>query len=170
MQRDEFFQACWIVDDIHKAMQQWHEATQVGPFFYAESVDLEIEHWGVKKSLSIGLALAQTPTVQLELVSVHNRGESAYSDALGIGGTGFHHLGAFAADYDATMARYRDLGHEIAHSGIGVGGCRYAYVDTRATLGSMTEVIERVPDLTAVFDRVAEAARDWDGSDPYRPL
>jgi hypothetical protein len=168
--RDEVFQACYIVDDIHKAMQHWHEATQVGPFFYADSVELEIDHRGVTKPLTIGLALAQTTTLQLELVSIKETTGSAYADALGLGGTGFHHLGSYAWDYDATLERYRTQGHEIAHSGIGVGGCRYCYVDTRATLGTMTEVIEPVPDLLAVFATITGAARDWDGADPYRAL
>lgn len=131
---------------------------QVGPFFYANDVENEIDHRGVARKITYDVALAQTSTVQLELIAIKETSGSAYADALGLGGTGFHHLGTWAADYEATLERYTSSGAEIAHSGITVGGCRYSYLDTRDTHGAMIELVEPVSELLAVFKGIADAA------------
>jgi hypothetical protein len=169
-QSDGVFQACWIVKDIHEAMRGWHESKQAGPFYYAENQELLINHRGTEKKLNIDLALAQTSTVQIELIAVNSGSGSAYSDALGKAGTGFHHLGNLVADYDAALDRYLQQGFELVHEGAGPGGARYGYIDTIKSLGTMTELVERNDILLESFSRVAAAAKDWDGSDPYRPM
>ena len=48
------------------------------------------------------------------------------------------------------------------------GPMRYAYFDTRHLIGCMTEVMEHDENVEGMFAMIAEAAKDWDGSDPVR--
>jgi len=43
-------------------------------------------------------------------------------------------------------------------------------VDTSPVLGHMTELLTYSDDVKGLFDMVAAASVDWDGSDPKRPL
>ena len=50
------------------------------------------------------------------------------------------------------------------------GGATFAYVDTSPVLGHMTELLTYSDDIKGLFDMVAAASIDWDGSDPKRQL
>jgi hypothetical protein len=50
------------------------------------------------------------------------------------------------------------------------GGASFAYVDTSPVLGHMTELLTYSDDIKGLFDMIAAASIDWDGSDPKRPL
>jgi hypothetical protein len=43
-------------------------------------------------------------------------------------------------------------------------------VDTSPVLGHMTELLTYSDDIKGLFDMVAAASIDWDGSDPKRSL
>ena len=49
-------------------------------------------------------------------------------------------------------------------------GTEFAFVDTVATQGHMTEIYERSRGLLGFYEMVRTAAEDWDGSDPVRTL
>ena len=70
-----------------------------------------------------------------------------------------------AAGYVQHRAAGGDVPYESA-----LGGVRVVYLDTRPTIGLMTELVER----NALFDGlralVSQAAVDWDGSDPVRDV
>ena len=52
----------------------------------------------------------------------------------------------------------------IGHS----GPVTFGYFDTRETLGCMLEIVTRLPAVEARFAMIADAARNWDGTDPIR--
>ena len=49
-------------------------------------------------------------------------------------------------------------------------GFVFAFVDTVAAQGHMTELYAPVPQLTDFYAMVARAAQDFDGNDPLRPI
>ena len=62
-------------------------------------------------------------------------------------------------------------GYELAATGTVAGsGATFAYVDTSPVLGHMTELLTYSDDIRGLFDMVAAASVDWDGSDPKRSL
>ncbi len=69
----------------------------------------------------------------------------------------------------AEIARYQALGAPVAFSGVS-RGMRFAYVDTSSMLGIMVELLEDVPSVRNGFALVADAGRNWDGTDPVRGL
>lgn len=167
----EFFQFCWVVKDLHAAMRQWHETTGTGPFFYVERPAVENYRYRGRSSPApaFSAAWANSGHSQIELLQQHDDFPSAYTDSLGLGGAGFHHVGTVPKDYDAELARYESQGVEVAHSATFVGQ-RYCYVDTRATVGWMIELMDINPETKDFYQLIEATAATWDGSDPYRKI
>lgn len=47
---------------------------------------------------------------------------------------------------------------------------RVVYVDTRATIGCMIELLEHKPLIVRLLHYIANAAMSWDGTDPIRSI
>jgi len=166
-----FMQLAIIVDDIATACANWTRTTGIGPFLHVPHVFLEeFDYRGVKSAgLDFSVAIAQSGGIQIELVQQHSGGPSAYRDTIAKGAQGFHHLAIYTGDYDAVYAHYVSQGFVAAVDGT-FGGFRFSYIDTSAAIGCMVELIEENPLQTDFFERIAQAARDWDGvTDPLRP-
>lgn len=162
-------QNSWIVTDIHAAMRAWTTQTGIGPFFLVEGVTLDNQLYrGRPTDVRATFALAQAGDIQIELVQQDNDAPSAYRDTVAKGASGFHHVALYCADYDSDLAAYVASGAAVAFSA-NVGGKRFCYVDTSAVLGSMVELIEKSDMQTAFFQKIRDAAQDWDGRDPVRP-
>lgn len=168
--RSRFFQVAWIVNDIEAAARRWVREANVGPFFILPHVKLDaVRYRGVPTGLDFSGALAQSGPMQIELIQQHCSSPSAYRDVYAPGEEGFHHLCTMVADFDLELRRLNALGAATTTEGV-FGDMRYAYLDTRASLGHMTEIIQDRPSIKAMFAMVAEAAEGWDGSDPIRYL
>lgn len=165
-----YFQMAWVVDDLEAAVRRWVESSNVGPFYVIAHAKVErVRYRGVPAQLDFSGALAQAGDIQIELIQQHNDGPSAYRDVFPKGAQGFHHMCTFVDDFDAEIARYAARGAVAAVDGA-FGDMRFAYLDTRADLGHMTEIIEDRASIRDVFKIVADAAADWDGRDPIRYL
>lgn len=165
---NQFFQAAWVVNDLEEAMHRWIKTARVGPFFVMEHVEVtQTCYHGTPTPIDFSGALAQSGPLQIELIQQHSDSPSAYRDTFAPGQEGFHHMCSFVEDYDAEVENYRQQDAPLAFNGMS-GDMRFAYVDTRATLGWMTEIIEDRQSIRDLFKRVADAAVDWDGSDPIR--
>jgi len=163
-----YFQAAWVVNNLEEAMQRWIKTARVGPFFVLANVDIQHARYrGEPTTLNFSAALAQAGPIQIELIEQHDDAPSAYRDTFAVGQEGFHHLCQFVDSYDESVARHAAQGSPIAHCGQ-TGDMRFAYLDTRPSLGFMTEIIEDRQFARDLFKIVADAAVDWDGSDPIR--
>lgn len=165
------FQNCFVVEDLDKAMDQWINNVGVGPFFVQRSLgSLEIDYRGTPSSLDIDLALAQAGPVCIELIQVHGTNPSVYLDSYPKGsGGGFHHVGMLAKDYDATVKAYEDAGYARAMEGV-FGTTRFAYMDTRSSLGFMIEFHHETEEFLSLYSGLAEASDGWNGERPIREL
>lgn len=164
-------QTAFIVDDLESACLRWVETTGIGPFLIVPHVILEeFSYRGTPgKALDFSVAIAQGGGVQVELIQQHCDNPSAYRDLIAKGDRGFHHIGLYPDDYDATYAFYAEQGHVPAIEGV-FGDKRFVYFDTSAAIGCMVELIEQNPIQSDLFARVEAAARDWDGiTAPIRP-
>jgi catechol 2,3-dioxygenase-like lactoylglutathione lyase family enzyme len=163
-----FFQASWVVPDLEAAMHRWLDVAGTGPFFVNAHVQVSNPRYrGQPTSFDYSLALAQAGPLQIELIEQHDDEPSVYRDSVPRGQEGFHHMAYFADDIVAEFARYRDLGVTLVFEGQ-FGDMRLGYFDTRPQLGFMVEVLEHRPDIDRLFAHIADAAEDWDGSDPIR--
>ena len=165
-----FFQIAWVVDDLTSAMHRWLDTTRVGPFFVASHARAEnVLYRGSTIELDTSVALTQAGVMQIELIQQHNDGPSAYRDSVPAGQDAMHHMGAITDDFDAELARYRQAGVAVPYE-VTFGGIRVAYFDTRPAIGCMTELVERHPAYEGLSAMIAEAAADWDGTDPIRQI
>ena len=166
-----FMQMCWVVPDIHSAVNNWINSTGVGPFFVFEKVtfDNPIYRGRPTQNVDITAAMAQAGDVQIELVCQNDDRASIFRDVVPAGKAGFHHVAAYCHDYDAELAAYTGSGADVAFSGL-MMGARTCWVDTTAKLGFMVELIEANPIADAVFAQFRAAAQHWDGKNPMRTL
>ena len=117
------------------------------------------------------IALAQAGDMQIELIEPTGEQANIYRDTVPEGKTAFHHLCYWTDDIDGEISSLVEQGYEVAATGVVAGsGATFAYVDTSPVLGHMTELLTYSDDIKGLFDMVAAASIDWDGSDPKRPL
>jgi hypothetical protein len=166
----DFFQTGWVVNDLRTAMQEWVDATSGGPFFVRERVKPDdMIYRGQPAELEMSVAIAMIGGMQIELIQQLSDSPSAYRDAFPAGTVGLHHIGGFSDDIDSDIARYRKAGIAVATQG-SVGGMRFVYFDTRASIGCMTELLDRRhgASLERRIRMATAAAESWDGTDPFR--
>lgn len=161
-------QNAYVVVDIDDAMASWTEVFGVGPWFCSRDVQIDDARYrGMTTGVRFAGAIAQAGDVQVELIQPLDDAPSCYRDLYPAGTEGFHHVAVFADDFEAEIGRYLSAGFEVAFSGVS-RDVHFGYVDTSRELGFMVEVLEDRPSIRTRFDMVAEAGRNWDGSDPVR--
>jgi len=158
----------YLVTDLEAAAHKYIVTLGVGPFYIVNRPKITDEFYrGASASVEFSTAITQAGGIQIELVEQHCSGPSCYRDMFDKGQEGFHHIAVFAEDYDAEMARYAELGIDVASAGR-MGPMRFSYVDTSREIGAMTEVLEDVPFIRSYFENLKTACVDWDGSRPIR--
>ncbi len=156
-------QIAFVVHDVERALRYWTETLGVGPFFVLRELTPDTFRYRGTPSPSptLTLAFGNSGDLQVELIQQHDERPSAYLDFLASGREGLQHVSSWLtrAEYDATMARMVAAGTSVAHEGaMAGGGVRFAYFGTDAAAPG------------GIMYEIADAARDWDGSDPIREL
>lgn len=149
-----------VVDDLESAMAGWHAATGAGPFIRFPHLALaEFQHRGTPGNIDLSLAVGAAGTLLIELVQLHDGVGSAWAEA----GRGSLMLSATSADFAAAVAAHEAAGRPVVSSGRYPFGARFACVDTRSQCGHWLVLVERHFVLTQISEKIAAAARDWDG-------
>ncbi len=165
-----------VVRDLDAALQYWTEVLGVGPFFVLRNLSPEDYRYRGKPSPPpvLSIALGNSGDVQVELIQQHDNHPSAYRDFLEAGQEGIQHVSAWLTpkDYDATMTQRLAAGVPVAHEGRIPGrGVRFAYFATDAPGGLMYEIADLIrPETYSLHQTIAEAAQEWDGSNPVQEL
>ncbi len=161
----------YVVRDIEAAMRHWTEVLGVGPFFYFERVPIEnFRYRGDPSALDVSIALANSGSLQIELIEQRNDAPSMYRDFLQSGNEGLQHVAYWTEAMAADLARFESAGFEIGQSGeIGANG-RFVYFDTEAHPGTVIELSEISGAKGKFFQHIADVSRSWDGSNPIRPM
>lgn len=166
-------QIAFFVDDARAAARAHHAAFGSGPFFVADNIPLaRAVHRGVERELDHTSAYGQWGDVMVEFVAQNNPGPSPFRDLYpeGSGRWGMHHIAVFADDVDAEIVRFSALGAPCALRAEMTDGFVFAFADTSATLGVMTEIYAPTKALLDFYAMVAQAAQDWRGGDPIKTI
>ena len=160
----------YIVRDLDTVMQTWL-ALGVGPWFTMRNLEMaDCQYRGELCEPTISIALANSGSMQLELIQQHDDTPSIYREFLDGGGEGFHQLAWWVADFDALLQRADVAGWSVVWSGDG-GAVRFAYFEPEPTISTIFEVMELNDTSRGMAELVASAAKTWDGiTDPVRPL
>lgn len=136
-----------VVRDIMASMEHYSRVLGVGPWkVYTNGPPplKNVTYHGRPASYRVRVALAHTESMIFELIQ-YVEGDSIHRDFLEAQGEGIEHVGVYVANLDEPLARLRSQGLTILQSADGLGAIgdgRYAYLDTRSTLGTILELIQ----------------------------
>lgn len=166
-------QVAYFCADVRAAARAHHEAFGSGPFFVADNIPLaRAVHRGVERTVDHSSAYGQWGEVMVEFVQQNNPGPSPFHDMYpeGSGRYGLHHVALFVDDVDTALADFTARGVETALRAEMNDGFVFAFADTTATLGHMTELYAPVPTLTGFYDFVSRAAKDYAGGEIIKTI
>lgn len=144
------FQVGYVTPDLDAFLATANGSLGVDRFMVLR--DAKVSHQTFRGASSLAtqdLAFGNAGMFQIEVIAPTS-GENTYTEFLAEHPQGgLHHVGALVEDYDAAV---RDLGRHapVAQTGQ-AGGTRFAYLDTRPTLGSYTEIIQLDDQFATVF-------------------
>jgi hypothetical protein len=161
----------YVVRDIEKCMQHWAHVLGVGPWFYREQTGItEFSYYGkpVDPLPELSIALANSGSLQIELIQQRNATSSLYRDFLNQRGEGAQHVAYWTEDFCSTVRQLLGAGYVEGHAGrMGVRG-RFSYLMTEDFPAGVIEISELSGGKAEYFRAVADASSKWDGSDPIR--
>jgi hypothetical protein len=164
-------QVAHVVEDIDREMERWTSELGLGPFFlFRHFPTHEVTYRGKPAAVDLDVAIAFRGSLCFELIQQNDHAPSVYRELVEARGYGFHHFATATRSFDADVARRTKAGTEVASTAVTGPGSRVAYLDTVATLGGMTELIEVTPAVEEIFGMMYHAAESWDGRDPVRLL
>lgn len=164
-----------VVEDFDAAIAHWTGVHGVGPFFHFRNVAVDDYRYRGQPGPApvVSIAFGYSGDVQVEIIAQHNDAPSCYREFLDSGRQGIHHVSSFldTTGFDAAHAAMLANGNAELHAGA-IGGIRFAYFDTDTAPGAcVCEISESgQAEVKALFDSFREAAREWDGSEPLRPM
>lgn len=162
----------FVVKDINAAMKTWSEVNGVGPWFFIPKYPLpKFTYKGQDSPVpDLGIALAYSGDLQLELIEQRCESPSMYKDYLDSGLEGLQHTAVWCEDYDATLEKALKAGYKIGQEGDATGRGRFAYLESTGHPGTVLELVELTESRKAGFEKIKAAAKNWDGKDPVRLL
>jgi hypothetical protein len=168
----EIRQNGFVVRDIEAAMRHWVEVLGVGPWFYLERAPITTFHYrGQPSPIEVSIALANSGSLQIELIEQRNDAPSSYLDFLREVGQGLQHVAFWTERFDADAAAAAAQGHRALQEGCAGGpDGRFVYYDTTSHPGTILELSEVSGAKGAFFAHIRETARTWDGSEPIRRI
>jgi len=167
----EIRQLGYIVNDIEKAMQYWTDVMGVGPWYYNPHVPIKNYHYCDQPyEVHNSVALANSGSLQVELIQTRDNTPSMYKDFKAVQGTGLQHVAFWTDTFDADLKKMLELGYVVKMKGeVGENG-RFVYFDKEYHPGTVIELSEVMGPKGELFRIIRESAVDWDGSDPLRPF
>lgn len=162
-------QNAFVVPDLERAIGHWTQVMGVGPFFLFEHIAFS-EHvfrGRAVQPMDLTIAIAYWEDLQIELIRQLDDSPSIYTEFQAARGSGLHHMGVMSQALDADLAELARRGVQPVQQG-SLPGMRFAYIATDHHPGGMIELIEATRGARALFERMREAARSWDGRDPVR--
>jgi catechol 2,3-dioxygenase-like lactoylglutathione lyase family enzyme len=159
----------YVVDDLAEAARRWHDIAGIGPFLVQEHVPFDgVTADGDPVVFDHTKAYAAYGSLFVELKLIHDAEAAAPFFGPG-GGAGLNHVAYVVDDAAAESERLAERGMPSTVRAR-VGELDVALHDGSSSLGFAVEVHQRCASLTALFEQVRRAAREWDGQDVLRPL
>jgi methylmalonyl-CoA/ethylmalonyl-CoA epimerase len=143
------FQIGFVVPDIHKGMAFFKDTLGVPEFLFIEKPELQDETYlGKPAPLRLHLAFGWCGDTQVELIQPI-AGVSTYSKFLDHNPQGgMHHYGIEISDYATGVKEMEAKGFALVQGGRH-NETKFAYFDTTATIGALTEVVYLQPEERA---------------------
>jgi len=155
-----------VVEDLETAAQKWVDATGIGPWTILPKVPLDhFTHNGQDTEVEIGMAVAYSGDMQIELIQQHNDAPSMYRELLDTYGEGVQHVCFYPEDYDAAIGAAIETGMTVGQEG-SLWGIRFAYL--RGDNGRVLELADLPEKVRAGRQVGIDEAASWDGTNAIR--
>jgi len=107
-----------VVSDLEAALEYWTRIMRVGPFVVLDTAvgDRQFFHRGQLSPVDFSIAISYIGDVMIELIKPINSAPSPYSEFLGSGREGLHHIGLWPADFEQTCAALAQSGFKEVSS------------------------------------------------------
>lgn len=162
-------QMAYVMEDIHRAMNEWVNQLKVGPWFLLDHfTGNDASYRGQPSEADVAIAMSFAGHMMIELIQPNNNAPSVYREIIQRCGYGFHHWGVGSQDFDRDVEAFQKRGAELAFFARVPSGGRVAYMDTTAQLPGMVELIELGANFEPMFTGFYRASLGWDGADPVR--
>jgi catechol 2,3-dioxygenase-like lactoylglutathione lyase family enzyme len=146
------FQVAYVVHDIQAAQRFFKETLGVPRFFVIEHIAFkEYTYRGQPAECFQHVAFGYAGTMQIELIQPLS-GENTATEFLRQRGQGAHHLGIQVADLDRTTRDMVEQGFVLVESGVAGQATRFAFLDTRAAIGTYIELVSLDENNQALFE------------------
>jgi catechol 2,3-dioxygenase-like lactoylglutathione lyase family enzyme len=152
----------YVVGDVHAAVRHWVEVAGVGPFVLFEN--FEFVNPVYRDALGgprVTLAFGAVGDHCIELIQPLDEAPSIYTELPGA----LHHVGLLVPDLESGVRRYTDAGVTCAFRAAFPFGGGCAYLDTRATLGVFTELVEGGAVVEGMLAGMRDAHARWNRRD-----
>jgi hypothetical protein len=124
---------------------------------------------GMRTDLEMRLAFGYWNSMQIELIQPLNDTDNLYTRALRGSPGMLNHCATVVTDVDALLARHH-LQDRVIQSGKMPTGLKFVYLEEYLPGGLHLELIEAQQDTLMAFAGMEKASRQWDGSEPVRPI
>lgn len=167
----ELVQIAYTVPDLEAACHEWAKRVGAGPFLIRKHMQVVAMHDGQPAVYDHSAAFGQWGPLMLELVELHECAPAAMNEAFRHSAPNqLNHVAYFVDDLEASSAALQEQGFPLVMDLVSSSGMRVHFLDARGTIGGLIEIYEGTEHLRSHYARVAELARDWDGSDPVRAM
>ena len=165
-------QLAFVTRDIRRSVDYFVEELGIGPWFLIERATFtSCRYRGRPSAVELSAAFANPGGgMEFELMQlIRDDGQSMWRDALAAGFVreALHHCCIWPDDYDSTLGDAAAKGYDIIQDGATARG-RFAYLHRAADADHIIELTESTPGRRAFQQLVADAGRNWDGSEPLR--
>ena len=165
----ELVQIAFTVPDLEAACREWAERVGAGPFLIRQHMQVNATHDGEPAIYDHSAAFGQWGPLMLELVELHECSPAPLNDAFRHSApNAVNHYAYFVEDLAASSAALQEQGFPLMMELVSSSGMQVHFLDGRSTIGGLIEIYEGSEHIRAHYAKVAELARDWDGSDPVR--
>ena len=161
-----WIQTAFITDDMEASMSEFTRTLGAGPWFLRERGVFPNQVFrGTPSTTALSIALGYAGDMQIELIEPDLSIPSIYTEFLNAGGTGVHHV-CYWCNLDTARSHFGAAGSAEVQGGI-ARGLEFLYMEGFAGFPYI-EFIDPDAERVARFKKIADAAVDWDGSEPIR--
>ena len=156
----------YVVEGLETAAWSWVEKAGVGPWTVIPHVTLDyFNYQGEPSEVEMGIAMAFTGSMQIELIQQHNKAPSMYQDFMNDFDEGIQHVCFYPEDYDSALTSLTEKGMKVGQDGA-IRGMRFAYLEGMD--GNILEIGDIPKSVRFRRQEDIASAANWDGSNPVR--
>ena len=166
----EIKQIAYVTREFDKVLD-FFLASGIGPWFVSKQRMMRnVNYMGNKVDIEMSVGVANSGSLQIEVIAQTNSVRSFYSDWLEKHPTELlvQHVSSWPVDFAGTEKKVFAAGYkELMSAQLGHGAFGYYHHPARPEF--IFEMSELTTERRFVWDTAAKGAVGWDGKDPLRP-